>query len=59
MVHAAAVEGPKGGRLRVGMIGGGRNAFIGACSSHGPSASRLTELKAGACHRRGPRGLAV
>ena len=30
MVHATAVEGLKGGRLRVGMVGGGRNAFIGA-----------------------------
>jgi len=30
MVHATAVEGLKGGRLRVGMAGGGRNAFIGA-----------------------------
>ncbi len=28
MVHATAVEGLKGGRLRVGMIGGGRKAFI-------------------------------
>jgi hypothetical protein len=26
MVHATAVEGLRGGRLRVGMVGGGRNA---------------------------------
>ena len=26
MVHATAVEGLKGGRLRVGIVGGGRNA---------------------------------
>ena len=25
MVHATAVEGLRGGRLRVGMVGGGRN----------------------------------
>src|SRR5271154_1615024 len=30
MVHATAVDGVIGGRLRVGMVGGGRNAFIGA-----------------------------
>ena len=30
MVHATAVGGLKSGRLRVGMVGGGRNAFIGA-----------------------------
>ena len=30
MVYATAVEGGAGGRLRVGMVGGGRNAFIGA-----------------------------
>jgi hypothetical protein len=30
MVHATAVDGLKGGRLRVGMVGGGRDAFIGA-----------------------------
>jgi hypothetical protein len=29
MVHAPAVEG-LGRRLRVGMVGGGRDAFIGA-----------------------------
>jgi hypothetical protein len=28
MVHATAVEGLKDGRLRVGMVGGGRNAKI-------------------------------
>ena len=28
MVHAIAVEGLKSGRLRVGMVGGGRNAEI-------------------------------
>jgi hypothetical protein len=37
MVHATAVEGLKGGRLRVSMIGGGRNAFIGA--GRAPSAT--------------------
>ena len=30
MVHATSVDGLRGGRLRVGMVGGGRNAFIGA-----------------------------
>jgi hypothetical protein len=37
MVRATAVEGLKGGRLRVGVIGVGRNAFIGA--GRAPSAT--------------------
>jgi predicted dehydrogenase len=48
MVHAAAVDGLKGGRLRVGMIGGGRNAFIGAVHRMAMRLDDLIELKAGA-----------
>ena len=48
MVHATAVEGLKGGRLRVGMIGGGRNAFIGAVHRMAMRLDDLIELKAGA-----------
>jgi predicted dehydrogenase len=48
MVHAAAVGGLKGGRLRVGMIGGGRNAFIGAVHRMAMRLDDLIELKAGA-----------
>src|SRR5271165_7112084 len=48
MVHAAAVEGLKGRRLRVGMIGGGRNAFIGAVHRMAMRLDDLFELKAGA-----------
>src|SRR5258708_9424001 len=48
MVHATAVEGLKGGRLRVGMIGGGRDAFIGAVHRMARRLDDLIELKAGA-----------
>src|SRR5580692_1893035 len=48
MVHATAVDGLKGGRLRVGMIGGGRNAFIGAVHRMAMRLDDLIELKAGA-----------
>jgi hypothetical protein len=48
MVHATAVGGLKGGRLRVGMIGGGRNAFIGAVHRMAMRLDDLIELKAGA-----------
>ena len=48
MVHATAVEGLNGGRLRVGMIGGGRNAFIGAVHRMAMRLDDLIELKAGA-----------
>ena len=48
MVHATAIDGLKGGRLRVGMIGGGRNAFIGAVHRMAMRLDDLIELKAGA-----------
>jgi predicted dehydrogenase len=48
MVRATAVGGLKGGRLRVGMIGGGRNAFIGAVHRMAMRLDDLIELKAGA-----------
>ena len=48
MVHATAVEGLKDGRLRVGMIGGGRKAFIGAVHRMAMRLDDLIELKAGA-----------
>jgi predicted dehydrogenase len=48
MVHATAVEGLQGGHLRVGMIGGGRNAFIGAVHRMAMRLDDLIELKAGA-----------
>jgi predicted dehydrogenase len=48
MVHATAVDGLKGGRLRVGMVGGGRDAFIGAVHRMAMRLDDLIELKAGA-----------
>src|SRR6202142_1476371 len=48
MVHATAVDGLKGGRLRVGMVGGGRNAFIGAVHRMAMRLDDLIELSAGA-----------
>jgi predicted dehydrogenase len=48
MVHATAIEGLKSGRLRVGMVGGGRNAFIGAVHRMAMRLDDLIELKAGA-----------
>src|SRR3984957_8799080 len=48
MVHATAVDGLKGERLRVGMVGGGRNAFIGAVHRMAMRLDDLIELKAGA-----------
>ena len=48
MVHATAVDGLKSGRLRVGVVGGGRNAFIGAVHWIAKRLDNLIELKAGA-----------
>src|ERR1700727_570072 len=48
MVHATAIDGLKGGRLRVGMIGGGRNAFIGAVHRMAMRLDDLIDLQAGA-----------
>jgi predicted dehydrogenase len=46
MVYATA-EQNLGGRLRVGMVGGGRNAFIGAVHRMAMRLDDLIELKAG------------
>ncbi len=48
MVHATAVDGLKSGRLRVGVIGGGRNAFICAVHLIAKRLDNQIELKAGA-----------
>src|SRR5271166_6487422 len=48
MVHAAADQSIEGGRLRVGMVGGGRKAFIGAVHRMAMRLDDLIELKAGA-----------
>ena len=48
MVHATAVEGLGGRRLRVGMVGGGRNAFIGAVHRMAMRLDDLIDLRAGA-----------
>jgi Oxidoreductase family, NAD-binding Rossmann fold len=47
MVHATA-DGNRGERLRVGMVGGGRNAFIGAVHRMAMRLDDLIELTAGA-----------
>jgi predicted dehydrogenase len=47
MVHATAIEG-LGRRVRVGMVGGGRNAFIGAVHRMAMRLDDLVELRAGA-----------
>ena len=47
MVHATQIEG-LGRRLRVGMVGGGRDAFIGAVHRMAMRLDDLIELKAGA-----------
>jgi predicted dehydrogenase len=47
MVHATAVDGLTA-RLRVGMVGGGRDAFIGAVHRMAMRLDDLIELKAGA-----------
>ena len=47
MVHATAVEG-LGRQLRVGMVGGGRDAFIGAVHRMAMRLDDLIELDAGA-----------
>ena len=47
MVYATA-EQKLGRRLRVGMVGGGRNAFIGAVHRMAMRLDDLIELKAGA-----------
>ncbi len=52
MVHATAVEGLRGGRLRVGMIGSGRNAFIGAVHRMAMRLDDLIELEGGRQRRR-------
>ena len=48
MVHATADQRIEGRRLRVGMVGGGRNAFIGAVHRMAMRLDDLIELKAGA-----------
>jgi hypothetical protein len=48
MVHATAAQTIEGRRLRVGMVGGGRNAFIGAVHRMAMRLDDLIELKAGA-----------
>ncbi len=48
MVHATAGESVEGRRLRVGMVGGGRKAFIGAVHRMAMRLDDLIELKAGA-----------
>jgi predicted dehydrogenase len=48
MVHATAAQSIDGRRLRVGMVGGGRNAFIGAVHRMAMRLDDLIELKAGA-----------
>jgi predicted dehydrogenase len=48
MVHATAGQTIEGKRLRVGMVGGGRNAFIGAVHRMAMRLDDLFELKAGA-----------
>src|SRR6201999_2423568 len=48
MVYATGDGGAGMGRLRVGMVGGGRNAFIGAVHRMAMRLDDLIELKAGA-----------
>jgi predicted dehydrogenase len=48
MVHATTGQSFDGKRLRVGMVGGGRNAFIGAVHRMAMRLDNLIELKAGA-----------
>jgi predicted dehydrogenase len=48
MVHATADQSVAGRRLRVGMVGGGRKAFIGAVHRMAMRLDDLIELKAGA-----------
>ena len=48
MVHATVDQTIEGKRLRVGMVGGGRNAFIGAVHRMAMRLDDLFELKAGA-----------
>jgi hypothetical protein len=48
MVHATAGQTIEGKRLRVGTVGGGRNAFIGAVHRMAMRLDDLFELKAGA-----------
>jgi predicted dehydrogenase len=48
MVHATAGQSLANGRLRVGMVGGGRNAFIGAVHRMAMRLDDVIELKAGA-----------
>jgi predicted dehydrogenase len=48
MVHATAGQTVEGRRLRVGMVGGGRNAFIGAVHRMAMRLDDLFDLKAGA-----------
>ncbi len=48
MVHATAVERLRGERLRVGMIGGGRNAFVGVVHRMAMRLDDLIELRPGA-----------
>ena len=48
MVHATPDGGDRNRRLRVGMVGGGRNAFIGAVHRMSLRLDDLIELQAGA-----------
>jgi hypothetical protein len=48
MVHPTAAHSIEGHRLRVGMVGGGRNAFIGSVHRMAMRLDDLIELKAGA-----------
>ena len=48
MVHATAVEGRKGGRLRIVTVGGGRDVFIGAVHRMAMRLDDLILLKADA-----------
>ncbi len=48
MAHATSPQSTGGRRLRVGMVGGGRNAFIGAVHRMAMRLDDLIELKAGA-----------
>jgi predicted dehydrogenase len=48
MVHATGERGAREGRLRVGMVGGGRNAFIGAVHRMAARLDDVIVLTAGA-----------
>jgi hypothetical protein len=58
MVHATAVDGLTK-RLRVGMVGGGRDAFIGAVHRMAMRLDNLIELKAGALSSDAEKGASL